>query len=40
MTADQKFGRLVERVDALTQGVEMLASMHGDNQRRAARRRF
>jgi len=35
MTTDEKLDRLTERTDALTQSVELLASLHRDYEARA-----
>jgi len=37
MTIDERLEALTGRVDALTQSVELLASMHRDNEKRMAR---
>jgi len=37
MTTDEKIGALTDRIDALTQSVELLASLHKDNETRLSR---
>lgn len=37
MTTDERIEKLAERIDALTQSVELLASMHKANEKRMAR---
>jgi chaperonin cofactor prefoldin len=37
MTTDERIDKLTDRIDALTQSVELLASMHKDNEKRLAR---
>lgn len=34
MTPDERLDKLTERVDALTQSVELLAALHRDNEAR------
>jgi len=36
MTTDERLDRLTERTDALAQSVELLTSLHVDNERRMA----
>jgi predicted nuclease with TOPRIM domain len=36
VTIDERLERLTERTEALTQSVELLASMHKDNEQRMA----
>jgi hypothetical protein len=38
MTTDERLDRLTERTDALTQSVELLASLHRDYEARAEER--
>jgi hypothetical protein len=38
MTTEEKLDRLTERTDALTHSVELLASLHHDNEVKAAER--
>jgi len=34
MNSDERIDRLSDRIDALTQSVELLASLHGDLEKR------
>jgi len=36
MTTDERLDRLIERTDAIAQSVELLTSLHVDNERRMA----